>query len=159
MFIQVLLCCETREADLLLPAKSVYFPTHSITYSHKKRQEGRYQIENKSGDSSFLIFPLVACGLSIRVVHSEFRVWRTHTFSFFPFICDPFAFTTRLWWAQCISRQHKCMERGQPLSVSGPEIPICNELDVVLTNTLRWGADGAGGAIGACCGYHGVILG
>lgn len=51
------------------------------------------------------------------------------------------------------------MERGQPLSVSGPEIPICNELDVVLTNTLRWGADGAGGAIGACCGYHGVILG
>lgn len=45
------------------------------------------------------------------------------------------------------------------MGLAGPETPFCYELDGVLTNTLRWGADGAGGAIGVCCGYRGVILG
>lgn len=44
------------------------------------------------------------------------------------------------------------MEGGQPLGLVGPLTPVCNELDVLLTNRLRWGADGVGGAICAWCG-------
>lgn len=44
------------------------------------------------------------------------------------------------------------MEGGQPLGLVGLLTPVCNELDVVLTNRLRWGADGAGGAVCAWCG-------